>query len=213
VDVLSASGQVSPGDGSAAATLPRRPAMLTWQGVSSPRLESVRLLLAEERLRASGRVIASATGDGAPYSASFELTVNAAGVVSRLLLRSSTAEDERQVSLNRSEDGVWLVDHGSGVERTEFGGAVDVDVEGLVLFNTLPLRRLGLHRMPGDHDLPVVFVSLPDLSSRLVRQNYRTVSVGDHSSVVHYSCDAFEAELTVDVDGLVLEYPGLSRRV
>jgi hypothetical protein len=187
--------------------------MLTWQGVSFRMMESVRLLVTEDRLRASGRAIVSGENGVEPYSASFELTVNAAGVVSRLLLRSSTAEEERQVSLNRSEDGVWLVDHGDGAERTEFDGALDVDVERLALFNALPVRRLGLHRSPGKYDLPVVFVTLPGLATRLVRQSYTTVTVGERSSVVRYASGSFSADLTFDADGLVLDYPGLSRRL
>jgi uncharacterized protein len=186
--------------------------MLTWQGVAGqpPRLESVRLLLSDQRIRASGRMVAAGSE---PFSASLELSVTEVGAVSRLLLRSTTAEEERQISLSRTEDGVWLADLGEGTERTDFDGAVDVDVQGAVLFNTLPIRRLGLHREPGEHNLPMVYVSLPDLSVRLVRQTYRTVSVGDARSVVNYAGDGFSADLEVDADGLVLDYPGLATRL
>ncbi|GDY33421.1 putative glycolipid-binding domain-containing protein [Gandjariella thermophila] len=192
----------------------RRPTMLTWQGVPEqpPRLESVRLLLSDARLRASGRMVAAA-GDGTePFSASFELSVTEVGTVSRLLLRSTTAEEERQISLSRTEDGVWLADLGQGTERTDFDGAVDVDVQRAALFNTLPIRRLGLHREPGEHEIPMVFVSLPDLSVRLVRQTYRTVSVGAEQSVVNFTSGDFSADLVVDAEGLVLDYPGLATR-
>ncbi|MBA8929029.1 hypothetical protein BC739_006247 [Kutzneria viridogrisea] len=187
--------------------------MVTWQALTGPRLESARLVLSESRIKASGRVVAARSGDHEAYNASFELSVGEDGVVSRLLLRSATAEDERQVSISRTEDGVWLVDRGRGAERSEFEGAVDVNVESSVLFNALPIRRLGLHRESGEHELPVVWVSLPDLSVRLVRERYRTVSLSDTGSVVSFARDESANDLTVDPDGLVIDYPGLASRV
>jgi len=189
--------------------------MMTWQGVAAPYLESVRLLVSDGRLRASGRIVAAtdpARGTEA-FNASFELTVARSGDVGKGLLRTITADEERQVSVGRTEDGVWLIDHGDGTERNEFDGAADVDVTGAVTFTALPIRRLGLHRQPGEHVLPVVYVSMPDLSVRLVHQTYRTVSVSDEGAVINYSVPDFSADLTVDKDGLVIDYPGIAARV
>ncbi|WP_253768134.1 putative glycolipid-binding domain-containing protein [Goodfellowiella coeruleoviolacea] len=218
--------QVGREDAAAAPSAPaRRPTMLTWQGVGASSLESVRLMAGGDRLRASGRLISGGTGahrgalgaeagdTGQAYSASFELSTDKAGRASRLLLRSTTAEDERQVAVSRTQDGLWLVDRGQGAERAEFDGALDVDVAGSVLFNGLPVRRLDLHRDAGDQELPVVRVSLPDLSVHLVRQRYRTVRVGENYSLIHFSCAGHTADLTVDGDGMVLDFPGLARRV
>lgn len=192
----------------------RPPATLfTWQGVTDPRLESVRVLLSDNRLRASGRIIVAGAGEDEAYSASFELSTDEVGVASRLLLRSTTADEERQVSLSRTEDEVWLVDHGHGADRDEFDGARDVDVLGAVLFNTLPVRRLGLQREPSTHELPMVFVTLPDLSVTVSRQTYRTLSVNGNGAVVNYASGGFTTDLSVDADGFVVDYPGLARRV
>ena len=191
----------------------RRPMMVTWRGEAGNRLESARILLQEARVKASGRVVAADSDEHGAYNASFELSVGEDGVVSRLLLRSTTAEQERQVSISRTEDGVWLVDHGGGAKRSEFAGAVDVNVESTVLFNALPVRRLGLHRKAGEHELPVVWVALPDLSVRLVRESYRTVSINEGSAVIGFTRDSVETDLTVDASGLVVDYPGLATRV
>ncbi|SDC73045.1 putative glycolipid-binding domain-containing protein [Actinokineospora iranica] len=193
----------------------RKPTVVTWQGAEPVTLESVRLLVADTRLRASGRLIAAANlGTGAePFSASFEASVDKGEVAGRLLLRTTTAEQERQISLSRTEDGVWLVDYGHTSERDEFDGSVTVDVAGAVTFNTLPIRRLGLHRTPGEFEIPVVFVSMPDLKVTLVRQTYRTVSTDEKLSVIAFTQGEFSADLTVDADGIVVDYPGVARRV
>lgn len=186
--------------------------MVTWQGYAEPRLEQVRLLLSpDKRLRASGRLVAA--GPREQFSASFELSVGEGGQVKRVLLRTATVEEERQVSIARSEDGAWLVDHGKGAERATFDGALDVDVQFSVLFNAIPIRRLGLHREPGEHDLPVVKVTLPDLTVSAVRQSYRTVSVGDTGSVVNFTSGEFDQDITVDATGIVVDYPTISRRI
>lgn len=65
------------------------------------------------------------------------------------------------------------------------------------------MRRLGLHRAAAEHELAMVFVSLPGLEVGCVRKTYRTVSVGE-TTVVSIASDVITAELSVDADGLVL---------
>ncbi|ACU34134.1 putative glycolipid-binding domain-containing protein [Actinosynnema pretiosum subsp. pretiosum] len=185
--------------------------MVTWQGCSVPRLEQVRVLVSEHKLRASGRIVAS--GPAEQFNGSFELSVGEDGAVTRLLLRTATVAEERHVSLSRSSDGVWMVDRGHGGERADFDGAVDVDVEFAVLFAAIPVRRLGLHREPGEAELPVVRVSLPDLDVTVVRRGYRTASVGDGGSVVAIRAEDGEQDVTVDAEGLVVDYPDVAQRI
>lgn len=194
---------------------PRRPPqmtrMLAWTGLDARRLEAARVVLGERSLRASGSMV-SAPGDGAePFSTSYALTTDETGALSRLTVRTVGARGEQHVTLSRSEEGIWLVDHGGGAARTDFGGALDVDLAFSPLFNALPVRRLGLHRIATEHDLPMVFITLPSLEVHLARQIYRTVALGD-PAVVSFHTDRFDAQITTDSDGLVLEYPGLASR-
>jgi hypothetical protein len=188
-------------------------AMLTWQGVDVPRLEGARVVLGERGMRANGAVVSSAAADAPAYSANYALAAAETGVVSRVSVRVVSASGERQVLLNRSEEGIWLVDHGKGAERTDFEGALDVDVSACVLFNAIPVRRLALHRQADEHELPVVYVELPDLQVRLVRQTYRGRPTSGGPAIVQFRQDEFNADLIVDADGLVLDYPGLAYRL
>lgn len=185
--------------------------MVTWQGYDVPRLEQVRFLLSERKLRASGRLVTA--GPAEQFSGSFEVSVGETGAVTRLLLRTSTVSEERQISVSRSSEGLWLVDSGQGAERADFDGAVDVDVQFAVLFNAIPIRRLNLQQEEGDHEIPVVYVTLPDLSVQLVRQRYRTVSVGEDRAVVSFTHGEFEQDITVDRTGLVVDYPRIAYRI
>lgn len=183
--------------------------MLTWLGANAPMMEGARVVLGDRRMRATGALVASATADQPAYSVTYSLATGETGAVSRVSVRAVDAEGERQVTLNRSEEGIWLVDHGQGSVRTDFDGAVDVDVSACVLFNAVPVRRLGLHQGAGERELAVVRVQLPDLSVNLVRQSYRAAGPGS----VSFRQDDFAAELVVDEHGLVVDYPSLARRI
>ncbi|WP_330838111.1 putative glycolipid-binding domain-containing protein [Actinophytocola sp.] len=183
--------------------------IVTWQGTARTSLEQVRLSVRDGRLRASGRLVVAT---GSPFSASFEFSAARSGDVGRGLLRT-TADTERQISVRRTEDGIWLIDRGEGVERSEFEGATDVDVAGSVTFTALPIRRLGLHRKPGEAELSVLYISTPDLTVTRVRQTYRTVSINDQGAIINYTDAHRSADIVVDTDGLPVMYPEVAARL
>ena len=190
--------------------------MLTWQGESVSRLESVRLLFGPElRMRASGRLIVAPDAEGT-YSAEYELTIDESGIVRRVLVRSTSLGHERQVSLSRSGEGNWLIDDGSGVRRGTYDGAVEVNIENVVFTNALPIRRLNLHRESGEYTQPVIFVALPDLRIAVRDETYRTVSTLDGDpprAVVCYETGDGEVDLAVTENGLIANFPGLAHLV
>jgi hypothetical protein len=188
----------------------RKPIIVTWQGSTRNSLEQVRLFVSDGRLRASGRLVVATES---PFSASFEFSVARSGDVGKGLLRTTAADTERQISVGRTEDGMWLVDRGEGTQRNEFEGALDVDVAGCVTFTALPIRRLGLHRKAGEAELPVLYISTPDLTVTLVRQTYRTVEITDQGAVINYRDANRDADIVVDTDGLPVTYQDVASRI
>lgn len=185
--------------------------MLTWQADDGHGFEGTRLHLgAGKAFRALGRLVrADPAGE---FTASYRLVVGDDGTMERVSITAATASGERHLTLNRTDDGYWLLDTGSGGTRAQFGGAVDVDLAGSPMFNTLPIRRLGLHQEAAEHTIPMLFVSLPDLEVTLVQQRYRTVSTDEVAPVVEFASGDFSAELRLDADGMVTAYPGLATR-
>jgi uncharacterized protein len=184
--------------------------MLTWQAHDGHGFEGVRVHFGTGKaFRALGRIVHAEPGGG--WTASYRLVVREDGDVERASFTSATAARERHLTLNRTEDGYWLLDTGSGGSRTDFGGAVDLDLAGSVTFNALPVRRLDLHRKVGEYTLPVVYVALPELEPSVVHQTYRVVSTGD-SPVVEFRQDDFTSDLRLDGDGFVVDYPGVAGR-
>jgi uncharacterized protein len=184
--------------------------MLTWQAHDGHGFEGARVHFGVGKsFRALGRIVrAEPDGD---WTASYRLVVSEDGSVERASFTSATAARERHLTVNRTEDGYWLLDTGSGGTRAAFGGAVDVDLAGSVIFNALPVRRLDLLRDVGEHTLPVLYVTQPGLEASVAEQTYRVLTTGDEP-VVEFRWDDFTADLRLDADGFVIDYPGIAAR-
>lgn len=171
-------------------------------------MESVRVQLVGNRIKAAGRIIGGQCADHPAFSASYDLVTDENGVTRRLSLRTSLASGERQVSISRDAEGYWMVEDGTSPKRSTFGGALDVDVVLSPFFNTLPIRRFGLHTGSEDIQVPVVYVYLPDLSVQEASLTYSSGSDG-----IHVLSPVSSSSVTIDTDGFVLDYQGLAERI
>lgn len=88
--------------------------------------------------------------------------------------------------------------------------AVDVDLGAAPLFNTLPVRRLGLLDAAPDtaHRLTLAWVLVPSLEVLASEQIYTVLG----PQLVRYASGTFTAELELDGGGYVIRYPGLADR-
>jgi hypothetical protein len=184
------------------------PAMLTWRGHNSPHLESTRVNLTGNRIRAYGRIIAARNDEHEAFSASYDLVTDEEGITQRLSVSVLRAGGDRQVSVTRDEQGNWLVNSLGGVVKSGFNGALDVDMVLSSFFNTLLLRRTRLHRNPQNIDVPVMYLRLPELEVSEVTLKYRSTTEG-----ILVVSPVSESIITVDEDGFILDYMGLAERV
>ena len=197
--------------------------LLLWAGVGAWRAE-----VADIDLRPDG-VSASGTQVGVfPIPYRLDYTLEAAdGFITRSLHVEVAGEGwSRQLSLTRNTEGRW---HCEAAEEgspplTPPGGAVsfiddalDCDLGLSPLTNLMPIRRHQLQRRPGSVDLVAAWVSVPDLGLHASRQRYEHVRLEGDRAIVRYTDlgthDGLVADLVVDRDGLVVDYPDLARRV
>ena len=182
--------------------------MLTWRAHNAPRMESARVQLNGNRIRAFGRIIGGDCPEHPAFSASYDLVTDENGITRRLSLRTSMAAGERQMSISRDDEGVWMVDSGSRHQRSTFDGALDVDVVLSPLFNTLPIRRFGMNSMSEDIEVPVVYVKLLDLEV-----NPASITYSSGPDGIHVLSPVSSSSVHIDGDGFVLDYPGLAQRI
>jgi hypothetical protein len=77
------------------------------------------------------------------------------------------------------------------------------------LFNSLPVRRDGLHVGGDSRDYVMTWVDVPSLQVHRSEQRYEPLRPG----VVRFRSGSFTADIEFDADGLATLYPGLARRV
>ena len=95
----------------------------------------------------------------------------------------------------------------------ELDGCIDVDISATPFTNTLPIRRLGLE--PGEsEELAVTYVRVPELLVGAERQRYSCLEAQANGELYRFEAlpSGFTAELPIDAEGLVIDYPGLFRR-
>lgn len=169
--------------------------------------------------RAEGIVIESAVvgendGDGEAFGLMYRIECNLQWQVTRLAVRlaGGAALDLRRSDDNDGAPGTWT--DAEGTHQEMLNGCIDVDIMATPFTNTLPIRRLPLQ--PGERRvIRVVYVSVPSMTVRAVDQAYTCIAREEaHWRYRFEGLDTgFEAEITTDDDGFVIDYPGLFRRI
>lgn len=199
-----------------------------WLGDEDPeRLEAAVLTLAIDRLDALGT---SRTTD---YVTSWALETGPDWVTSRLSVSVAGRGFTRWLVLERDGHGRWSAEsfahgdteyHGEpmpepGVaDPASLDGALDCDLALCPVTNTMPILRLGARDGLEETELTMAWVDLPSLAVTASRQAYSAAEPFDPASgrsVVRYRSvgSGFTADLTVDEDGVVVDYPRLARRI
>ncbi|HJX44773.1 MAG TPA: putative glycolipid-binding domain-containing protein [Geodermatophilus sp.] len=146
-------------------------------------------------------------GPGTLLACSFRVEVDDAWATRAVEVSAVDAEGERRLVLTADADRRWARD---GEPVPGLDGCVDVDVAATPLTNTLPIRRLASLAVGEEVTTPVAWVDVPALGVTRVDQTYRRLGPRRW----RYSDEAHGAfELTVDDDGLVVDYTGMATRV
>jgi hypothetical protein len=166
-------------------------------------MEQADLSPAEGGLDVAGVVIGHK--NGARFGLSYRLRLDALWHVREAHLRLTSG---RALHLESNGRGMW---HENGREQPLLHGCVDIDIEATPMTNTLPVRRLAMK--PGDStEIRLCYIDVPELSVSPARQRY--TALDDGSTVLFEAVESgFKAELPLDPDGIVLDYPGLFRRL
>ena len=126
--------------------------------------------------------------------------------------------------LNNLSQPLHLLTDGEGTWTTEDGkiisllqGCLDVDISSTPFTNTLPIRRLAL-QPGGQATLAMAYIAAPQLQLEVVEQRYTCLEITSLGGKYLFESlkggvSTFTVELHTDLDGLVLDYPKLFRRL
>jgi hypothetical protein len=180
--------------------------------------------LAADRMRARGVAIGS---EPEPYRLDYILETGEDFVTSRLVVSAMGGGWSRRLELTRRPHGKWIADvrQAGDVALPDAGGdvgalasSVDPDLGLSPLFNTMPLLRHRIHDGGSADDFLMLWISVPDLSVHASAQRYTYLeTLGPDRRLVRFAAlgesEDFEADLTFDRDGLVIDYPGIAHRI
>ena len=164
--------------------------------------EEFRLHATATGFSAGGHVVA--TLEGAPLDASYEVKTDAAWATRGVRVE---VKGGASVDIRSDGDGHWR--HANGSAIPELDGCIDPDISMTPFTNTVAIRRLGL-RTGEAAEIKVAYILVPELGLRAAPQRYTRLA--DRLWRFEGLDIDFSADLTVDEDGFVIEYPGLFRR-
>jgi len=204
------------------ATLPKS---LLWQRVDVPGADHA---LIDDRRGLYARGVAIAA-DPIPYTCRYEVVTDESWATTRVEVAAEGAGWLRTARLERAA-GRWRVttaEQGDldaalaaagrpraglpGTEEPErLADAVDVDLGGSPLFNTLVVRRLARAAadVGSERKITVAWVLLPSLEVIPTEQVYTALG----PDKVRFFSEGFTADVELDPDGYVTHYPGLADR-
>jgi hypothetical protein len=181
--------------------------MIAWEWLKEPGLEVAQLSRgADGAQQLAGHVVAG--WESQLMELRYTLRCDAGWRFNSAEIRLQWQGTARTLSLTRGPGG-WRVD---GQPRPDLAAAEDIDLMGTPLTNTLPIQRLAWQ--PGQsREFVMAYVRLPDLAVLPVSQRY-TALAGDGRRFRYEGLHSgFTAEISVDAQGLVLDYPPFWRRL
>jgi len=185
-----------------------------WAAAAGPGLEHLRLAVDAAGMAGDGVVIGFEEGQA--FRLRYAIRCDPTWRV-REVRAEALEVDAGAVVLLADGAGRWT--DGRGEPLPELDGCLDVDLSATPFTNTLPIRRLGLR--PGESaEIVVAWIAAPALTVEPARQRYACLEADPENGRYRFEAlpnarlpEGFAAALPVDGDGLVVDYPGLFRRV
>jgi hypothetical protein len=144
-----------------------------------------------------------------PFRLTYRLSWNESWQLQDAELVVTTDRFIRSLSLQTDGQGNWRHREGAAIEHLD--GCLDIDIWPTPFTNSFPIRREPM-AVGERREFRVAWISAPDLTVQAQAQAYTRLA--DQLYLFeNLDGSGFKAELRVDEDGIVLDYPDLFRRV
>jgi len=136
--------------------------------------------------------------EGRPIRVEYRVLADRAGLTTAAHVRDLRGFETRTIVLERDAKDRWTVD---GTVKRTLKGCLDIDLGCSPSTNTLPIRRLRL-AIGSSQTIQAAWVRFPELVVVKAAQTYSRLD----EFTYRYASGTFEADLTVDDEGLVTAY-------
>ena len=178
-----------------------------WEQLAGNGIEHLKLRM-DNNIQADG--LAVGVLEDVPYRIRYEIVCDNGWTVQR-----ATVEDllkDETLTLIKGADGSWTDEHRKSLEHLK--GCTEVDIRITPFTNSLPINRLGL-ALHESREITVAYFHVPGLTVSKLDQKYTFLSSEKGLRTYKYeSLDSgFTADIQVNPDGLVTDYPGIFKMI
>jgi hypothetical protein len=181
-----------------------------WSRTDGAGTEHLRLV--EDAAGVTAESVVVGASDGEPLRIRYLLDCDREYRVRRVRV-VSLGRESNSVNLRSDGAGNWTDDRGDEIPALD--GCIDVDISVTPFSNTLPIRRIALEPREST-EISVAYVAVPEMRVEVAQQRYTCLDpITEDGGRYRYESlsSGFAAELPVDSDGLVIDYPGMFERV
>jgi len=181
---------------------------IVWERLDRPGLEHLVLAVAPDGITGDSALVLAIDGS----TARLRYTIHCDGAWRTQAASIAIEHDgqRRLLELARDAAGAWHVD---GIHRSELDSCFEIDFAATPFTNTMPIRQFGLKH--GESRVQrALYITVPELSVRVDEQEYTRLDAADPPRRFRYRglSTGFVAEVEVDEDGIVTDYPPGWRR-
>lgn len=178
-----------------------------WQAAEGIGLEHVLLTEDSKGIHVQSSVIG--VEENSPYCLQYQIHCDG-----RYQVRSMEAHVIGGASLSLWTDGQGHWFDAQKQPITSIFGCIDVDITATPFTNTLPIRRVEWE-VGQQQQFLMAYILVPTLEIYADQQHYTCLVRRDSGSIFLFESmsTGFTAQIVVDADGLVVDYPGLFKRV
>ena len=182
---------------------------IMWTPWSEPGLEHMCLLQLEGTILADSIIVG--VNNHMPFRLHYEMICDSNWNVKELGL-TLLSGNRKSIKIVTDGQGHWSTLTGDPIPSLD--GCKDVDISATPFTNTLPIHRLEL-RPAQSAEILVAYALIPEMELMTDRQRYTCLELNSSGGLYKYESleSDFSAELSVDSDGIVINYPGLFKSI
>lgn len=147
--------------------------------------------------------------DGQPHRISYRISCDKRWFVREVELSIENRKNKR-IKLNSDGYGNWTDE--TGKELPELKDCFDIDISATPFTNTLPINRLSFE-IGQTIKISVAYFLIPEMAFQRSLQHYSYLEKGLFKFEEKGIFDGFSADIQVDENGFVTDYPQLFRKI
>lgn len=178
---------------------------ITWDGIEYNSAENCTIHVLPGSIEVNSVITGNYKGD--VYQVDYKIRLDITWQVKECLINSKVNNTARSWLLHKDTGGGWQLSN-ELLPGTE--NCFDIDITVTPFTNSLPINRLQLQKNE-PCEISVIYFDILVNDVRIVKQRYERLS----AKSIHFQNvpNDFEANIEIDENGLVVNYPGLFRRL